>query len=248
MTWEGAGRRHVERFVVRDDPPPDRGSWPWTVPAVAQVLGEGGIDVPPGVTLLVGENGSGKSTLVEAMARAYPRRGHAPSVGNVTGPVGAREDSPLHRHLRARLTPGASPAGFFLRAELMHGWLQRLPEDPAWRRYADVDWNAQSHGESFLAIIRDRFAEVGVFFLDEPEAALSFTSSLALVALLADMAEEGSQVIVATHSPLLATTPGATILELGDWGIRQVDLADCTLVTQWRDFLAAPGRYLRHLR
>ena len=248
MRSEGSGLRHVERFTVRDDLPLDRGSWPCTVPAVAQVLEEGGIDVPAGVTLLVGENGSGKSTLVEAMARAYPRLGHAPSVGNVTGPVGAREDSPLWRHLRARTSPWASPAGFFLRAELMHGWLQRRSEDPAWRRYADVDWNAQSHGESFLAIISDRFAEVGVFFLDEPEAALSFTSSLALVALLADMAEEGSQVVVATHSPLLVTTPGATILELGEWGIRPVSVEECALVTQWRDFLDAPERYLRHLR
>jgi predicted ATPase len=92
-------------------------------------------------------------------------------------------------------------------------------------------WDGQrlqerSHGESFLAVLRHRFADVGVYFLDEPEAALSFRSCLGLLALLAQLREEGSQVVVATHSPVLAALPGATLLEVGDWGLRRVASAD----------------------
>jgi hypothetical protein len=92
-------------------------------------------------------------------------------------------------------------------------------------------WNGErlqerSHGESFLTVLKYRFADVGVYFLDEPEAALSFQSCLGLMSLLHQMRREGSQVIVATHSPLLVSLPEATLLEVGDWGIRRVDAPD----------------------
>jgi predicted ATPase len=62
------------------------------------------------------------------------------------------------------------------------------------------------------------------------------------------MGREGSQVVVATHSPLLMSLPGATLLEVGEWGIRRVESYDeIELVRSWRAFLEAPGRYLRHL-
>jgi predicted ATPase len=84
--------------------------------------------------------------------------------------------------------------------------------------------------------------------MDEPEAALSFSSCLGLVSLLDQMRREGSQVIVATHSPLLMSLPGANLLEVGEWGIRRVEsYDDVELVRSWRDYLDAPGRYLRHL-
>jgi predicted ATPase len=106
----------------------------------------------------------------------------------------------------------------------------------------------RSHGESFLAVLRRRFAEIGVYFMDEPEAALSFRSTLGLVSLLDQMSREGSQVIVSTHSPVLVSLPGATLLELGDRGIRRVGSYDDLEVLQnWRSFLEAPPRYLRHL-
>jgi predicted ATPase len=107
---------------------------------------------------------------------------------------------------------------------------------------------ARSHGESFLAVLRHRFNDVGVYFLDEPEAALSFHSCLGLLSLLDTMSREGSQVIVATHSPLLVSLPGATLLHLGDDGVSKVESYDeLALVKDWRAFLAGPERYLRHL-
>jgi predicted ATPase len=206
-----------------------------------------GLEVPPGVTFLVGENGSGKSTLVEAVAAVYPRRG-ALSPEQLTGPGPSAEDAPLRRHLRAETRPMASPHGFFLRAELMHGYLRSATASPgAARAWGGEDLMAQSYGESFLAVLRHRFGDVGVYLLDEPESALSFRSCLALLALLHDLRSEGSQVLCATHSPLLASLPGATLLEVGDHGLREVTYDALDLVQDWRSFLDAPGRFLRHL-
>ncbi|HET6848208.1 MAG TPA: AAA family ATPase [Gaiellales bacterium] len=246
-------QRHLERVDWSPNPmrPPNLGGWPFTIPAVAQLVDAGGIDIAPGVTFIVGENGSGKSTLVEAIADVYPRRGFEHPHESKTGPGTSAEDSPLRHHLRARTHPQASPAGFFLRAELMHSYLAQVDaRDPGSSRGA---WDAgrlqaRSHGESFLAVLDQRFADVGVYFMDEPEAALSFQSCLGLVALLAQMREEGSQVIVATHSPLLMSLPGAHLLEVGDWGYRELARwEDADLVQSWRSFLDEPGMYLRHL-
>jgi predicted ATPase len=244
--------RHFERvdWMPRDDPPPDLDAWPFTIPAVAQLVADRGLEIPSGITFLVGENGSGKSTLVEALAALYPRRGFTSPFVHKTGPEPSDEDSPLRWHLRPRTHPRASPAGFFLRSELMHGYLagvdtSRVERAQAW---GEERLSQRSHGESFLAVLRLRFADVGVYFMDEPEAALSFSSCLGLVSLLDQMRREGSQVIVATHSPLLMSLPGATLLEVGEWGSRRVESYDeVELVRSWREFLEAPGRYLRHL-
>jgi predicted ATPase len=242
MTQSAA--RHLER-IERKGELPDPGAWPFSIPAVRQLLEAGGIDIPAGITFLVGENGSGKSTLVEAFAAVYPRFGVAPSA---LGPSGSAEDSPLHWHLQARTHPMASTGGFFLRAELMHGYLQEADRNEAAKRAWDHEQlMAKSHGEQFLTVLRHRFNEIGVYFLDEPEAALSFRSCLGLVALLDDIRREGSQAIVATHSPLLASLPGATLLEVGEWGIRETTFDELELVDSWRSFLQAPDRYLRHL-
>jgi predicted ATPase len=241
--------RHLERVVwkPREDFDPDR--WPFTIPAVRQLADDGGLDVPAGVTVLVGENGSGKSTLVEAFAAAYPRSGAESSRPlSVLGPGGSDEDSPLRWHLAARTHPLAAPGGFFLRAETMHDYLGRVDASPAdARAWGGERMQQRSHGESFLAVLRHRFTDRGVYFLDEPEAALSFQSSLALLVTLDVLRQEGSQAVVATHSPIIAALPGATIIELGDWGMRYTTWEELDLVRSWQGFLDSPQRYLRHL-
>ena len=247
MTTRTEPARHLQRVVAVDDSWP-RERWPFTIPAVAQVL-ERGLDFPAGVTFLVGENGSGKSTLVEALAACYPRRGARDNhpLSNL-GPDVSAEDSPLRWHLRAQTDRLASPHGFFLRAELMHDYLRlQMSREDSVRTWSGVDVMAMSHGQSFLEVLRQRFTDVGVYFLDEPESALSFQSSLGLLALFAVLASKGSQVICATHSPLLCALPGATILEVGDHGLREVAWDDLELVRHWRSFLQGPERYLRHL-
>ena len=218
----------------------DPNTWPYTIPAVAQLLDEG-LDLPAGVTFLVGENGSGTSTLVEAVAVAY---GLSPEGGSAHGQHSTRStESPLHRRLLLQRGIGSGRWGFFLRAETMHGWYTNMDEH---RGPHDVDYHAMSHGESFLEVLTRTFDTPSFYCLDEPEAALSFRSTLTLVRVLHDIAAAGGQVLCATHSPVLASLPGAHVVEVGDWGLRDTTWDELELVRHWKAYLDAPQRYLRH--
>ena len=245
--WDPTSRRRRQQPVVsvrpNDDAPTSGIDWPTNIPVVAQVLREG-VDLDAGVTFLVGENGSGKSTLVEGVAIAY---GLSPEGGSRQARHRTRRtESPLSDWLRLQRGVGASRWGFFLRAETMHSFYTYLEDNPS-TRGADVPFHEMSHGESFLALLESRFDEPGFYCLDEPEAALSFNSTLALIAVLRRIADDGGQVLCATHSPVLAALPGAKILEVGDWGMRPAEWGDLEIVNHWRSFLDQPARYLRHL-
>ena len=232
----------VVRVSADPDVPLPRGSWPMTVPAVTQLVREG-LDLPKGVTFLVGENGSGKSTIVEAVAVAY---GLSPEGGSPYGQHSTRpSESPLARSLRLRRGLGAGRYGFFLRAETMHGWYTFSEEHD--EKGSQPRFHEMSHGESFLEVLRKRFDSPGFYCLDEPEAALSFSGTLGLIGALADVATAGGQVLCATHSPVLAAMPGATILEVGEWGYRRTTWEELELVQHWKRYLDAPERYLRHV-
>lgn len=240
MAFERYPVRRLEESPVA---PLDRLSWPGTLTPVAQLL-DHGLDLGP-VTVLVGENGSGKSTLVEAVALAY---GMSPEGGSTGARHSTRaSESGLGEHLRIVRHPGASRRGYFLRAETMHGFFTYLESNPAWGG-PEVPFHEMSHGESFLELIVDRFKKSGLWVLDEPESALSFAGCLSLLSVLKALVAKGdSQVLISTHSPLLAAMPGATIYEVGDWGLRRREWADLDLVSSWQRFLAAPEQYLRHL-
>lgn len=233
----------VVAIAAREDAPAgSHGEWPATIPAVAQLLREG-LELGPGVTFLVGENGSGKSTLLEAVAMAYgfSAEGGSASARHST----RRSESDLADRIRLQRGIGAPRWGYFLRAETMHSFYTYLEQNPSAR--AEPVFHEMSHGESFLAIFDTRFDSPGFYCLDEPEAALSFASTLTLISTLHRIAADGGQVLCATHSPVLASLPGARIIEVGEWGMRQVGWEDLELVAHWRSYLASPARYLRHL-
>lgn len=110
---------------------------------------------------------------------------------------------------------------------------------------AGVD--AQSHGESFLALFRSRFVPGGLYLLDEPEAALSPQSQLALLAMFADMLAQDAQFVVATHSPILLALPDACIYEFDADGIRRTQWEDLEHVALTRAFLQDPAAFTRRL-
>ena len=232
----------VVAVTVAADRVPSRGVWPATIPAVAQML-DGGIVPGDGVTFLVGENGSGKSTVLEGIALAY---GFSPEGGsNQARHTTRRSESGLSDWIDIQRGIGASRWGFFLRAETMHSFYTYLEDNPA--SGPEPVFHEMSHGESFLAILDTRFTRPGFYCLDEPEAALSFTSTLTLMSTLQRIADHGGQVLCATHSPVLASLPGARILEFGEWGMRESEWEDLELVRHWRTYLDSPRRYLRHL-
>ncbi|GAB2628883.1 ABC transporter, ATP-binding protein [Paractinoplanes abujensis] len=234
--------RPIRRVELDTGAEVDRSSWWATIPAVRAVL-DHGLNIPAGVTFLVGENGSGKSTLIEALATAH---GLNPEGGSRDAMHSTRAtESPLGSALRIIRTPGRRANAYFLRAETTHGlytYLESLPGDNP-----DRGLHEQSHGEGFLEILFRKFRGYGFYLMDEPEAPLSFTSTLGLLTRLDELRSAGAQVVVATHSPLLTALPDATILELGPHGIRRTPWADLDIVANWRGFLNSPQTYLRQL-
>jgi predicted ATPase len=116
--------------------------------------------------------------------------------------------------------PQLKKKGFFLRAETAFSMTENLGGVPGY--WAD-NTGEMSHGEGFLTVFGSMFRDPGFSVMDEPEAALSFTSCLQLVALMHQLGQSGAQVVCATHSPILAATPGAEIVEVGEHGLRRVD-------------------------
>jgi predicted ATPase len=231
-------RRPVRRVEADPDQPADHSTWWARIPAVRALL-DRGLDLPPGVTFLVGENGSGKSTIVEALAMAYGLNAEGGSLyaNHRTRPT----ESALAEALRLIRSPYKAHA-YFLRAETTHGlytYLESLG--------VPGELHERSHGEGFLELVGDKFRGYGFYLMDEPEAPLSFTSTLSLVASLDALRRTGAQVVVATHSPVLTALPGAHILELGGHGIRETAWQDLDLVRDWTAYLARPEAFLRHL-
>lgn len=236
----GFDERPVRAF--RHDPgrPVDLDSWPGSVPAVAQLLRDG-LELAAGLTVLVGENGSGKSTVMEILAEAY---GLNPQGGSAYGRFRTSQSEPgTGSRLVVERGPSRPRWSYFLRADTMHGLYTYLEANPGRR---PERFRTLSHGEGFLEVLRTRVNQPGFYLMDEPDAPLSFIASLGLVSLLHDLVRAGTQAVVATHSPIIAATPGARILELGDWGMRPVCWDELDIVGHWRRFLHEPGSYFRH--
>jgi predicted ATPase len=238
-------------FVSRIAVAPEHGTgWPFTMPAVRQLASDG-LDFTRPVTFLVGENGSGKSTLVEAIADAVKinTRGGKPgtryaSTGEPTLLGASLEAELTTAGLRLTTGPRRARKGFFLRAETLFDLGRNVSGLPG---FWDTDLDAQSHGEGFFTVFETMFTDPGLYLMDEPEAALSFSSCLRLVGIMHELASSGSQIICATHSPILAATPGAEIVELGEHGLRPTSWQDLDLTDHWRRFLNSPHAYLRHI-
>jgi predicted ATPase len=214
---------------------------PFDIPAVRDV-GSMRLDGP--VTFLVGENGSGKSTLIEALARVLKFDIQGGTTGAELGPRQLARD-PLADELEAKLGPHKPRDAFFLRAESFFNVAARIDREDLYSVYGGRQMHAQSHGESFLALAANRFGRDGLYVLDEPEAALSVTSALAFLAVLARAAAAGSQFIIATHSPILLALPGARIYELSDRGVEEVGWDECDATRLTKSFLESPERFLR---
>jgi predicted ATPase len=233
----------VRRLKPDPGAPPPSDGWPATVPAVAQLLAEG-LELPAGATVLVGENGSGKSTVLEVVAAALDLN---PEGGSVGTRHSTRSSEPGSLHLVVERSPGADRWAYFLRDETLHGLYSYL-EEHANPRVPEPSFHELSHGEGFLALFRRRASGGGFYLLDEPDAALSFGGTLALLSMLLELVDGGAQVLLATHSPVVAALPGARLLEVGAHGMRPVRWEELELTANWRRFLEAPAAYLRHLR
>ena len=204
------------------------------------------------ITFFAGENGSGKSTLLEAIAAAY---GFNPEGGSKNFNFSTQESHSRLFH-RLRLVKGVPYArdGFFLRAESFYNVasevdrLDREAPSPGFlKSYGGKSLHRQSHGESFLALALNRFQANGLYILDEPEAALSPSRQLTLLARFHQLVQQNTQFLIATHSPLLMAYPDAEILWLDDAGMHPVSYTDTEHYLITRRFLENPARMLNVL-
>jgi len=113
--------------------------------------------------------------------------------------------------------------------------------------YGGVSLHAQSHGESFLSLVENRFSGKGLYILDEPEAALSPARVLRLMVDMKQLVDDGSQFIISTHSPLIMAFPGADVVELTDDGLASVDYRDTEHWQITQHFLENPEQMLAYL-
>jgi predicted ATPase len=245
MRTRGFDSRPVRRVEPHPAAEIDRSAWWARIPAVKSILDDG-LDLPAGVTFLVGENGSGKSTVVEALAQAHGLNAEGGSRGAMH--TTRASESPLGGVLRLVRGVGAPRHAYFLRAETMHGLYTYLENNPPMRGpHLDAFLHQKSHGEGFLDVLSRKFTGPGFYLMDEPEAPLSFTSTLGLLSHLDALRTSGAQIVVATHSPLLTAMAGATVLELNQHGIHEVEWRQLDIVANWRRFLDAPDAYLRRV-
>jgi len=228
---------------------PSFDEYPFALPAVRNMHSL----VPhPAVTFLVGENGSGKSTLLEAIAVTC---GFNPEGGTKNFNFATRAShSPLHQYLTPVHGMRRPRDGFFLRAESLFNVATNIEEmdkepggPPIIDSYGGVSLHEQSHGESFFAIFMERFGGQGLYLLDEPEAALSPTRQMSLIARMHELIADGSQFIIATHSPILMAYPNSDILLMTDGGPQPVDYTDTEHYRVTRDFLTNHEKMLRIL-
>ncbi len=240
LLWVALQREKVESF--------DR--YPFALPAIRAL---DRLDMHPKVTFLIGENGSGKSTLIEAIAVAL---GFNAEGGTKNFRFGTRPShSVLHECLRVAQGIRKPRDGFFLRAESFFNvatQIETLDAEPSFGppiidSYGGRSLHEQSHGESFLALMMERFGGRGLYLLDEPEAALSPQRQLAMLARIHDLVRDDSQFVIATHSPILMAYPEAWIYQLDTSGVSRVAYEDTEHYRITRDFLANPDRMLRIL-
>ncbi len=204
----------------------------------------GSLDFHTPVTFFVGENGTGKSTFLEAIAVCM---GFNAEGGSRDFSFSTRD---THSELCALLTTIKTVPpkdGFFLRAESFYNTASYLDDHSTLLRYGGVSFHQQSHGESFMALVENRFEGNGLYLLDEPEAALSPQRLLSLIVEIDRLVKAHSQFIIATHSPILMAFPYSEVYFFSEKGIENVQYRDTEHYKITKQFLDAPEQMLHYL-
>ncbi|AOO79966.1 AAA family ATPase [Bosea vaviloviae] len=233
----------LKRVWLDEDKVADPSLYPFCLPFLARGF-ELGFD--RAITIIVGENGTGKSTLLEGIAalagydEAGGGKGYRPvdhsiaieAMGGALGPA-----------LRASWLPKITN-GWFFRAESFFS-VARYLDEAAIGSGPPPDFLSHSHGEGFLRFFEERCVRQGLFIFDEPESALSPARQMTFLKLLQRIERAGhTQVIMATHSPMLMAFPGARLLGLSKYGLEPIALEDTAHFRIMREFCADPAGFV----
>jgi len=205
------------------------------------------LDFSEPVTILVGENGTGKSTLMEAIAAlaGYDEAGGGKGYMPVDHSMALdKSGSDLSKVLRAGWLPKVTD-GWFFRAETFFSVARYQDEAAQLYGGAAPNFLSFSHGEGFVRFFDERMSRQGIYFLDEPESALSPKRQLELLRVLKSLQEAANaQVIMATHSPILMALPGADVWQITRAGIAHVDFKETPHFKLYRAFVDDPDGFI----
>lgn len=241
---------YVRRFELRRDDVPSFDRYPFNIAAINSL---DRLELDRHVTMFVGENGSGKSTLIEAIAIAIGinPEGGSKNFNFATNPT----HSSLADFLQIVRGSIREQDAYFLRGESMYNVATNIdamdkenPGSPLIASYGGRSLHEQSHGESFLALMKHRLGGGGIYLFDEPESALSPSRQIAMLSIMHTLTtQKASQIILATHSPILMAYPNALIYHLSENGLAQIDYKDTEHYQTTKAFLTDPGEFLHHL-
>jgi predicted ATPase len=232
----------LREVILERERVPSFDKFPFCLPVIRDLEA---ITFHPDVTFFIGENGTGKSTLLEGMATAL---GFNAEGGNKNVQFSSRRThSTLHEYLKLVKSFATPKDGYFLRAESFYNVASYMDDVNYLGEYGGKSLHNQSHGESFIALLNKKLKGSGLYILDEPEAALSPSSQLTALAIIHELVRANSQLIIATHSPILMSYPNAEILQLSASGIHKVAYRDTEHFRVSKDFLNNPDLMLSHL-
>jgi predicted ATPase len=220
--------------------------YPFNIPTMASL---NTLEISSRVCFFVGENGTGKSTLLEAISAHYGfgleggNRNFSPQTTDSAAAI-----EPLVKALRLSFTKRTG-RGFYLRAESFFSVASYVDQLGASESYGGKSLHDQSHGESFLSLLQNRFTRAGFYLMDEPEAALSPQRQLSFLIILHDLVKKNDniQFIIATNSPILLAYPGAQIFSFDEGKIHQIEYRESQPFRLVSQFMAAPERYMKAL-
>jgi len=243
-------RRYLLELVLERERVPSFSEYPFSLPALSNLST---LAFDPRVTFFIGENGSGKSTVLEAIAQAV---GLNPEGGSRNTSFTTKDThSGLFEYIRLVRGHKRPYDSYFLRAESFYNLATYMDDDDddlysrkdyLWT-YGGKSLHEQSHGESFMATMTNKLRGAGIYLFDEPEAALSPSRQLSALAVFRKLIDLESQLIVATHSPILMAYPDALIYNFSDDGISPIAYEETEHYTITKDFLNKPKKMLEYL-
>ncbi|MER8366700.1 AAA family ATPase [Mesorhizobium sp. M1378] len=236
---------YLKRILIEPGRVVDWEKYPWNLPIFHGHEFELEFTTP--ITIIVGENGTGKSTLLEAIGalagydEAGGGKGYMPvDHSRAIDKSGAALAATLRGHWLPKVT-----AGWFFRAESFYSVARYLDQAAIDAHEAPPDFLSWSHGEGFIRFFEERCRRQGIYILDEPESALSPTRQIELLKMLRRMDQSGTaQVIMATHSPLLISCPGARLFRISRSGLDPTDFSDTDHFRMMRNFCNDPDGFL----